>query len=339
VATADAQNRIVTINRSAMVITGNADVLPIGRSATEVLQLPQGFAETIGQDLDKVRSRRTDYSLKRPDGRQIDIGLSVASLPMPDGSRGYLYTFQDVTDMKRFEHNARLQQRLAAVGEMAAGIAHEIRNPLASMSGSMQVLRHELSLSPDQSQLFDIVLRESDRLNLTIRDFLSYARPQEGQPGAMDLTVVVRDAGQLLKNSPDCTSTHRIRVEAPDSLPIDAVEPQIRQIVWNLATNGLRAMPKGGTLTLSAERISGDERTPMVAMRVADEGVGIPAQDLERIFQPFHGGFAKGAGLGLAIVHRIVTEHAGSIHVSSEVGRGTVFEVRLPVRQRAEAAA
>jgi two-component system sensor histidine kinase PilS (NtrC family) len=222
---------------------------------------------------------------------------------------------------------------------MAAGIAHEIRNPLASMSGSMQVLRQELDLSADQSQLFDIVLRESDRLNLTIRDFLSYARPQQGQAAAMDLAVVVRDAGRLLANSPDCTAGHQIIVEAPDDLTIDAVEPQMRQIVWNLATNGLRAMPRGGALRLAVSRLRGDDGSPLVALAVADTGVGIAPDDLERIFQPFHGGFAKGAGLGLAIVHRIVTEHAGAIHVSSEPGRGTVIEVRLPERQRAIAAA
>jgi signal transduction histidine kinase len=154
----------------------------------------------------------------------------------------------------------------------------------------------------------------------------------------MDVAVVVRDAGRLLGNSPDCTSAHRVVVEAPDALPIDAVEPQIRQIVWNLATNGLRAMPAGGTLRLSVAHLAGDGGS-LVALRVSDEGVGIPAENLDRIFQPFHGGFAKGAGLGLAIVHRIVSEHDGSINVASEVGKGTVIEVRLPERQQAVQAA
>jgi two-component system sensor histidine kinase PilS (NtrC family) len=264
--------------------------------------------------------------------------MSAGPLKTSSG-RGYLFTFQDVTESRRLEREAELQKRLAAIGQMAAGIAHEIRNPLASMSGSMQVLRHELHLSPDQSQLFDLVLRESDRLNLTIRDFLSYARPQEGQPAAMDMAVVVRDAGRLLRNSPDCTSGHRVEVEVPAELPIDAVEPQMRQIVWNLATNGLRAMPRGGTLKLSASRITDESGDTWVAMAVTDDGVGIQPGDLERIFQPFLGGFAKGAGLGLAIVHRIVTEHAGSIHVTSQVGKGTSIEVRLPERHRGVKAA
>jgi two-component system, NtrC family, sensor histidine kinase PilS len=329
-ATADAQNRIVTCNRSAMVITGLIDELPVGRSATEVLQLPEPFADTIGQDLSKVRSRRTDYRFRRPDGRMIDVGLSVASLPMPDGSRGYLYTFQDVTDMKRFEHNARLQQRLAAVGEMAAGIAHEIRNPLASMSGSMQMLRHELLLSGDQAQLMDIVLRESERLNQTIKSFLAYARPQRLLVQALDLRTVVRETATLLRNSTDVGERHTIEVKLSDrEVIIDADEGQIRQIVWNLATNGLKAMPNGGTLSISTcEEASGDGRIGV--LRVEDEGVGIAAEDLDSIFQPFRGSFGRSTGLGLAIVHRLVTDYGGRIDVRSRAGRGTTFMVSFP---------
>ena len=177
-ATADADNRLLTFNRSAMLITGRDGALPIGEPAADVLQLPPAFAASLSQDLARVRSKRIDYVFRQSTGAAIELGLSVAALPLPDGSRGYLYTFQDVTDIRRFEQNARLQQRLAAVGEMAAGIAHEIRNPLASMSGSMQMLKQELPLSADQAQLMDIVLKESERLNQTIKSFLAYARPQ-----------------------------------------------------------------------------------------------------------------------------------------------------------------
>src|SRR5918999_203925 len=184
-----------------MLITGHAGALPIGASVVDVLQLPATFATNLSQDLARVRSMRIDYQFQGADGRAIEIGLSVAGLPLPDGSRGYIYTFQDVTEVKRFEQNARLQQRLAAVGEMAAGIAHEIRNPLASMSGSMQMLKEELPLSADQAQLMDIVLRESERLNDTIRSFLAYARPQRQSMKHMDVRQVITDAATLLQNS------------------------------------------------------------------------------------------------------------------------------------------
>jgi len=330
-ATADTHGRLVTFNRSAMVIAGRTGALPIGEAADEVLQLPAAFAATISQDLVRVRSKRTDYQLTRPDGKAIDLGMSVAALPLPDGTRGYLYTFQDVTDARRFEQSARLQQRLAAVGEMAAGIAHEIRNPLASMSGSMQMLKQELPLSADHAQLMDIVLRESERLNETIKSFLAYARPQRFQIQSLDLRPVVQETAMLLRNSPEVEERHTIDVRLPETpVMIDGDEGQIRQILWNLATNGLRAMPERGTLTLCArEEMAGDQRLSMLL--IEDDGVGIAPEDVDAIFQPFRGSFGRGTGLGLAIVHRIVTDHGGQIDVRSRPKHGTTFRVTFPV--------
>ncbi len=330
-ATTDAQNRIVTFNRSAMLITGReGGPLPIGQPAAEVMQLPAVFASSISEDLSRVRSKRLDTQYRRSDGKTIDIGLSVAALPLPDGSRGHLYTFQDVTDIKRFEQSARLQQRLAAVGEMAAGIAHEIRNPLASMSGSMQMLKQELPLSGEQAQLMDIVLRESERLNQTIKSFLAYARPQRFQVQRLDLRQMVQETVLLLRNSTEVEERHTIQVrQASAPVMVDADEGQIRQIMWNLATNGLRAMPDGGTLTLAAaaEERAGERWTVLV---VEDEGVGIAPEEVDAIFQPFRGSFGKGTGLGLAIVHRIVTDYGGQIDVHPRATGGTVFRVSFP---------
>jgi two-component system, NtrC family, sensor histidine kinase PilS len=218
------------------------------------------------------------------------------------------------------------------VGEMAAGIAHEIRNPLASMSGSIQVLRQELPLTEEQAQLMDIVLRESERLNDTIKSFLAYARPQRVTLTRLDIRRVVQDTATLLRNSADVREVHVVAVDLP-SEPVwfDADENQVRQILWNLATNGLRAMPSGGRLLMSAkvEQESGVEE---LTITIGDEGRGIPASELDQLFQPFRSTFDKGTGLGLAIVHRIVTDYNGSIHVSSTVGSGTTVRVRLPMR-------
>ena len=337
-ATADADNRLLTFNRSAMLITGREGALPIGAPAVETLQLPPAFAGSLPQELARVRSKRYDYMFQMPSGKAIELGLSVAALPLPDGSRGYLYTFQDVTDIKRFEQNARLQQRLAAVGEMAAGIAHEIRNPLASMSGSMQMLKQELPLSADQAQLMDIVLRESERLNQTIKSFLAYARPQRFLVQRMDLRPIVQETAMLLRNSTEVDDRHDIEVkQSGDAVMVEADESQIRQILWNLATNGLRAMPHGGALCLSAlhEETSAGR---VAVLLVEDEGVGIPPEDVDSIFQPFRGSFGKGTGLGLAIVHRIVTDYGGHIEVRPRPQGGTVFRVTFPARagRRAE---
>jgi two-component system, NtrC family, sensor histidine kinase PilS len=342
-AATDSDGRIVMFNRAAEAITGHHAALVRGQAAAEVLQLPAELGAALAEAVATGRGRRVIYPFQLRDGSALDMGLTLGPLMTSTGT-GYLFTFQDVTELKRLEREAETQKRLAAVGQMAAGIAHEIRNPLASMSGSMQVLRQELDLAADQAQLFDIVLRESERLNQTIRDFLSYARPSQGQTAPVDLAVVVSDAARLLRNSPDCTAAHQIECTVDGPSTVSAVEAQMRQIVWNLATNALRAMPSGGTLQL---RVTGNGSAdaaasvggPALVLSVSDEGVGIPNEDLDRIFQPFHGGFAKGAGLGLAIVHRIVTDAGGAIAVHSEAGRGTTIDVILPSERRAEVAA
>jgi two-component system, NtrC family, sensor histidine kinase PilS len=248
----------------------------------------------------------------------------------PRGQTGFILTFQDVTESRKMEREARVQQRLAAVGEMAAGIAHEIRNPLASMSGSIHILRQELPLSEDQRQLMDIVMRESERLNDTIRSFLEYARPQRQAMRHLDVRTVVTDTATLLQNSTERRGTHGIVVSVPDEeVLFQADEGQIRQVVWNLATNGLRAMPDGGQLTLSVAAPSAT--AAHVEISVSDEGVGIASEDLDGVFQPFRGGFSRGTGLGLSIVHRIVSDYGGEIGVTSTRGVGTTVRVRFPV--------
>jgi two-component system, NtrC family, sensor histidine kinase PilS len=328
-ATTDNTGRILTFNRAAESITGRSSASVAGSPISEVLNIPRDAVGAPSPELDNGRARRMEAQLMRA-GRHVEVGLSIAYLQTPGGRAGYLVTFQDVTDIKKLERDARLQQRLAAVGEMAAGIAHEIRNPLASMSGSIQILRHELPLSAEQGQLMDIVLRESERLNTTIGSFLAYARPQRFAIARFDVRRALNDAALLLRNSAEVQEGHLIDVDVPPTeLWYDADEGQVKQIVWNLASNGLRAMPKGGRLRLMG---AVDPATDGVVIMVQDEGIGIAPDELEGLFQPFHGGFAQGSGLGLAIVHRIVTDYNGKIQVSSQPGHGTTVAVHLPSR-------
>ena len=333
-ATADRQGRILTFNRAAESITGHPAFSVVGRRLEEVLELPPSVASELGHLSEPSRGRRNEMSYRTGDGRRIDLGFTATPLRTPGGNAGLLFAFQDVTDIKKLERDARLRQRLAAVGEMAAGIAHEIRNPLASMSGSIQILRQELPLTEEQAQLMDIVLRESERLNDTIRSFLAYAKPQRFSISRLDVRRVLNDAALLLRNSSEVLDGHVIDVDVPPSeVAFEADENQIRQIVWNLATNGLRAMRNGGRLTLGARVDPGtDESHDSVVLEVSDEGVGIPAEELDAIFQPFRSTFSKGTGLGLAIVHRIVSDYGGEIQVSSTLGQGTTVSVRLPVK-------
>ncbi len=329
--TTDQTLRILTFNRGAEAITGLPFRHAVGRPIAVVLQLPREVMDSIQNDLRTKDARRHEFRYRTEDGRgELEIGLTATHLETPGGRAGLLFTFQDVTVIKKLERDVAIQQRLAAIGEMAAGIAHEIRNPLASMSGSIQILRHELPLTTEQEQLMDIVLRESERLNTTIRSFLAYARPQRFQIARFDVRRALNDAALLLRNSADVHERHEIVLDVPPSeLWYDADEGQIKQIVWNLATNGLRAMPDGGRLWLSA---SAEPGTDDVLLTVRDEGIGIAPEDLDGLFQPFHGSFAKGSGLGLAIVHRIVSDYSGEIQVQSQRGAGTAVSVRLPAR-------
>ena len=330
--TTDVDGRIATFNRAAVAITGIAARDAIGRSVVDVLSLPEQFRQAFRANEGRLPLPRIEWLFTRADGQQIELGSATAPLVTPRGETGFLVTFQDVTEARKQEREARIQQRLAAVGEMAAGIAHEIRNPLASMAGSIQILRQELPLSPDQSQLMDIVLRESERLNETIRSFLAFARPQRQNSAPVDIRRVVTDAARLLENSSELTERHQISVDVPaDEVWLDADEGQLRQIVWNLATNGLRAMPNGGRLTLAIkERLLEDHVNREVVLSVGDEGTGIAAEDLDGIFQPFRGAFSRGTGLGLSIVRRIIAEYGGDIQMTSERGAGTTVNVRFP---------
>ena len=332
-ATTDVDGDILTFNRAAEQITGVPAAAAIGSPAADTLQLPHALEGLLAAPRSGGGTRRVEYGFMRRDGRPIDLGLTSAPLITPRGETGHVLTFQDVTDVRRQEREARVQQRLAAVGEMAAGIAHEIRNPLASMSGSMQILRQELPLTPEQAQLMDIVLRESERLNDTIRSFLAYAKPQRQALARLDIRTVVRDTARLLQNNAHFADRHEILVNVPDTETwYEADENQLRQVIWNLATNGLRAMPEGGRLRLSVDTQPAEgARAGAVLMRVEDEGVGIAPEELDGIFQPFRGGFSRGTGLGLSIVHRIVSDYGGEVQVSSQPNAGTTVTVRLPV--------
>jgi len=333
-ATTDMEGKVLTFNRAAEAITGITASDATGRSIVDVLQMPDDLANDLFGPRDgRPKLPRVEIAYTRSGYGTIELGLSTALLYTPRGETGFLITFQDVTEARKNEREARTQQRLAAVGEMAAGIAHEIRNPLASMSGSIQILRQELPLTEEQSQLMDIVLRESDRLNETIRSFLAYARPQRLSASRMDVRQIVTDTATLLQNNAELIAGHAIETDVPDEPVWYVADPnQIRQVVWNLATNGLRAMPNGGTLRLSVARHEESDSAPgEMLIRVEDQGVGIAPEELDGIFQPFRGAFERGTGLGLAIVHRIVSDYGGEVHVTSQRGVGTRVEITLPL--------
>ncbi len=265
-------------------------------------------------------------------GEQAYLGLSVSYLLYRGESKsGYLFTFQDLTEIRRLEREIRLKENLATMGEMAAGMAHEIRNPLASISGSVQVLKESLGFGGEGSRLMDIIVRESERLSGILHDFLIYARPPRFKPDDIDLRKVVEETATLLRNSAEVQEEHEIKVVLP-SEPVNlfADANQMKQIAWNLARNAIQAMPAGGCLEM--ELAAGKDGEVVMAFR--DEGVGVGDGEVHQIFMPFKGDFEQGSGLGLAIVYRMVQDYNGSIRVDSLSPRGTEVSVTFPLDRR-----
>jgi two-component system sensor histidine kinase PilS (NtrC family) len=220
---------------------------------------------------------------------------------------------------------------MAAVGELAAGIAHEIGNPLAAISGSVQMLAPRNDGDQETGKLLQIVLRESQRLDRTIKSFLQFARPKERASVWFDVARLLGEQAQLLANSAELQSRHRLQVELdPPSARVLADPDQISQIFWNLVRNALKAMPEGGTLAISG-RLAGET----YRLCVRDTGHGMGAEERTKLFQPFKSFFDQGTGIGMAIVYRIVQEHGGRVHVESAPGAGTTIVAELPVAGRA----
>ena len=330
--TTDLLGHIITFNRAAEEITGHraSDV-----RGNNIFTIFGDIEKQIEAGLESIRTRtrlpRFDIGCKTADGREIHLGFSVAPLvDESDNSRGYVLTFQDLTEVMELEREVRRQERLAALGKMAAGLAHEIRNPLASMRGSVQVLASELSFSPDQSQLMQIVLRESDRLNRIVSDFLTYARPPKIERTVIELSSLLSETIALLRNSPELRPDHLINEEYPTEPLIYQGDPnQMRQIFWNLARNAIQAMPQGGKLNVSLEARPNRD----VTIAFTDTGQGMSREQKERLFEPFNSS-SGGTGLGMAIVYQLVRDHLGKIIVESEAGKGTRIAIRLPASGR-----
>jgi two-component system sensor histidine kinase PilS (NtrC family) len=326
--TEDADGRILWVNPLGEGILGLSSASVRGRGSSQV------FGSSL-LELSAVRARASSRSLARleipyhrPDGTALALGLSVA--PLTAGSQmagGHLLVFQDLTDVKRLEEDVRTKEKLAAVGEMAAQLAHEIRNPLGSISGSAQMLMGEPNMSPEQEHLLGIITRESRRLSDTLNRFLLHVRPSGHGLGPADLRPLIAEAVTLLRNGPEVGEKHVVDFEADDGPHVCLADrDQITQVFWNLARNGLEAMPDGGRLQVRL-RCDGDE----LVLSVRDQGHGMGGDDQRRMFEPFHSGSTMGTGLGLAIVFRIVKEHRGDISVRTMAGRGTQVDVRLPV--------
>ncbi len=324
--TLDLEGRVTSINEAGSEILGVPRVRLIGEPLE--VHLPQ-LALLLLEAGPQGTVRRAEITALRDDGAVRSLGISAA--PLADhtgGVIGRVIHFQDLTELRRMQLEVERAERLASIGRLAAGIAHEIRNPLASISGSIEMLKTTPGADADSRQLMDIAVREVDRLNRLITDLLEYARPRSEERRHLDLG---EHAGEIVRAfEQERREKITVAVELPAGVIVEVAPGQLRQVLWNLIRNAADATAMstsgGGEIAIC---LSVDGTRAALAIR--DQGPGIPRDRVDRIFEPFYSTKTGGTGLGLATVARIVTDHGGTIDVASEPGQGATFTVRLPL--------
>ncbi len=326
--TTDLGGRITTVNRVGEQILRAEPEALIGLPIqdTGLFDLTSWMDQTA--ECHRGEQTRRERTIEPTSEAPLHLGYSLTPLTDAQNQRnGYIITFQDLTDWQHLQNQLQLKNRMAAVGEMAAGLAHEIGNPLAAISGSVQMLAPATGSDPNQRKLIQILTRESQRLDRTIKSFLQFARPKERSNTRFDIASLLTEHVELLHHSPELQTSHRIEFEVdPPRALVMADADQISQIFWNLARNALRAMPDGGTLRIRGHLDSGDYH-----LHVGDTGRGMSEEERSRLFQPFKSFFDGGTGIGMAIVYRIIEEHGGTLQVDSFPGMGTSLHVILPI--------
>jgi two-component system sensor histidine kinase PilS (NtrC family) len=325
--TTDAEGRLTWFNRAALDMTGY--------EPGAVLHRP--WWEVFGDRRDHV-SRDVPASFEveslRADGSRLVLGMTLSPLTEGAVRVGLVGVFKDLTQVRDLEEEMRRREWFAKIGEMSAGMAHEIRNPLGGMAGALQMLRKEPALDAENARLMDIATREATRLNAIVTEFLRYSRPPDLNLKECDIRELVSDTVALIKHDGQLQETQEVVLRQDERVPMTQVDPdKMKQVFWNLATNALQAMPAGGRLSISTgcRRVTSGKRSgDVVEVVMEDTGVGIRKEDLNKIFFPFFTTKKDGSGLGLATAQRIVDQHGGWIRVESREGQGSRFTVCLP---------
>src|SRR5215471_8106890 len=315
--TTDLEGRITLLNVSGQKLLERTSSAVCGRHISELfldrlpsLESPAAQGEVRGLT---------------PGGVEKTFGVTVSALAVPEqGTVGYVYTFDDRTELPRLEREIRMRERLAAVGRLAAGIAHEIRNPLASIAGSIDMLAHLSALNEEQRVLADIIIRESTRLNAIISDFLVYSREKSLKFTRSDLVPLLEDTLILLSHRSQSSELKIVRQFAVPEAFAAVDGDRIKQVLWNLLENAVRAMENKGTITVSLRQAGEFWR-----IGIADTGPGVPAALMDKIFEPFQSQFEGGTALGLAIVYQIVQAHGAKISVQAAPGGGAEFVLEV----------
>lgn len=335
---------VTNLDSGLLTINNNRKIRVFNRCAEELVGISQqdaydrdlldvipGFG-AFGDDIFDIQRQEVEY--ETPEKNCLILGFKSVPFTDAEGERtGAIVDFQDLTQLKRMEERLKRADKLAAIGELAARIAHEIRNPLASISGSVQLIAQGERVDLGDRKLLEIVLRETDRLNGLITDFLAYARPKRPFRIRTHMKGFVDDIIALLATDPHFNKINVLN-SCPDSLAIDIDRDQFQQVFWNLLTNAAEAMADGGNISVDALLPNRTDllksSSGVVQIVLSDDGDGMPLEVTNRIFEPFFTTKADGTGLGLATVYRIIEAHGGCISVDSKEGKGTSFVIFLP---------
>lgn len=331
--TIDLQGRIKSFNKAAEAISGFDFYELENRNVVEIFPGFTHMKEMINRE-DKRSSVKNRYNMEfvNKENQALILGYSVSTLKDNKGKRiGDIVIFQDLTSITKMEEALEKSRKLAIIGEMAAGLAHEMRNPLASISGSIQILSKDLKLGETDERLMRIILRGKDQLESIIKDFLLLARPALGNRETIFIKEIIEDVIESIHFVPDWNDGIKVSLLLSDNLSIYANKTEIREVMWNLILNAVQAMPEGGHLSLETKKkLSDDNTNEYLEILVSDNGCGIDEAYLNKIFEPFFTTKERGTGLGLAIVNKIVEGYTGTIVIESKIERGTTCIVSLP---------